>query len=148
MNIQVHSYQAHEIKERNNQSIDHCAPGGLEHFDIHIFRNSDIIGGLPHEIVKGNDLFPQQIETSDYFIGYNEYARHECLSDFLNGREGQSTLQSQMLTIDMVTNAYISMCRKRCGEPPVSRFKLTDQNSMEESSHAAAGLCRGIYCRS
>ncbi|OHE77693.1 MAG: hypothetical protein A3F67_11970 [Verrucomicrobia bacterium RIFCSPHIGHO2_12_FULL_41_10] len=126
MNIQVHSYQAHEIKERNNQSIDHCAPGGLEHFDIHIFRNCDIIGGLPYEIVKGNNLFPQQTETSDHFIGYNEYARHECLSDFLNGGEGQSTLQAQMLTIDMVTNAYISMCRKRRGEAPVSRFKLTD----------------------
>lgn len=32
MNIQVHSYQAYEIKERKNQSIDHQAHGGLEHF--------------------------------------------------------------------------------------------------------------------
>ncbi|PIS03190.1 MAG: hypothetical protein COT85_03985 [Chlamydiae bacterium CG10_big_fil_rev_8_21_14_0_10_42_34] len=148
MNIQVHSYQAYEIKERNNQSIDHQAPGGLEHFDIHIFRNSDIIGGLPHEIVKGSDLFPKQIESSNHFIGYNEYARAECLSDFLNGREGRSNLQAQMLTIDMVTNAYISMCRKRRGEAPVSKFKLTNQNLIEEHSYGKSELCSGIYCRS
>jgi hypothetical protein len=43
MNIQVHSYQAYEIKEHDNESIDHHAAGGLEHFDIQILRT-----GVPH----------------------------------------------------------------------------------------------------
>ena len=42
MNIQVHSYQSKEISERtsNEENV-----GGLEHFDIYIFRNP-IIGGF------------------------------------------------------------------------------------------------------
>lgn len=72
----------------------------------------------------------------------------QCLSDFLNDREGKSNLQAQMLTIDMVTNAYISMCRKRRGEAPVSKFKLANKNLIEEYSYGKSELCSGIYCRS
>lgn len=54
---------------------------------IHIFRNSEIIGGPAHEVFRGKNLFLQKIESSDRFIGFNEYARFECLSDFLNGKE-------------------------------------------------------------
>lgn len=87
MNIQVQSYQAHEIKERDNMCIDHNSPGGLEHFDIHIFRNADLIGGPAHEVIKGKDLFPQNAGLADNFIGFNEYARYECLQDFLEGKK-------------------------------------------------------------
>lgn len=106
MNIQVHSYQAYEIKERDNQSIDHQAAGSLEHFDIHIFRNNDIIGGMPHEIIRGSDLCNRFIESSNQFIGYNEYAHDACLADFLNSIAEKSMLQTQKLTIDLVANVY------------------------------------------
>lgn len=146
MNIQVHSYQAHEIKERHNQSIDHKATGGLEHFDIHIFRNSDIIGGLPYEIIQGIDLCNQDIKSSNNFIGYNEYARDACLDDFLSGCADKSTLQSQRLTIDLVTNSYISMCRKRSGEAPISKFRLTDEKPsiIKENLYDTTSLYRRI----
>lgn len=150
MNIQVHSYQAHEIKERHNSAYDHDSAGGLEHFDIHIFRNSEIIGGPAHEIFKGKDLFPQKIESSNHFIGFNEYARFECLSDFLNGKMGKSMLQAQTFTIDLVTHAYISMCRKRSGELPISKFKLTDQtfSKFNESDYDTTEFCSRLYCKS
>jgi hypothetical protein len=148
INIQVHSYQAHEIKERSNKSIDPISPGGLEHFDIHIFKNSDILGGVPHEIIKGYDLYSDQME-SEYFIGYNENARYECLSNFINNYEdNRSTLQMQKLTIDMVTHAYISMCRRRSQEAPISKFKINHFSNRDEFIHDPAKFYSSIYCRS
>lgn len=147
MNIQVHSYQAHEIKERHNTSIHHDMAGGLEHFDIHVFRNSDIIGGNPHEVIKGKTLIPKEIEFFSDFKGFNEYARYQCLSDFLNGKQTLSTLQDQMLTIDLITNTYISMCRKRHNDVPISSFKLNDNNLLfnEEYKYDSAEFCSRIY---
>ena len=48
MNIQIHSYQSKEIKDRLDNKIEEQI-GGLEHFDIDIYRNVDIIGGKPYE---------------------------------------------------------------------------------------------------
>lgn len=44
-NIQVHSYQAYEVKEREKHGGNNI--GDIEHFDIYIFRNVEIIGGSP-----------------------------------------------------------------------------------------------------
>ena len=44
MNVQVHSYQSKEIKDRTDCTSEEEV-GGLEHFDIEIYRNSDLIGG-------------------------------------------------------------------------------------------------------
>lgn len=149
MNIQVHSYQAHEVKERGNHTLDHSAAGGLEHFDIHIFRNSDLIGGPAHEIIKGNDLFPRQVESTHNFIGYNEHARDTCLAAFLNGKGKQSTLLEQKLTIDLVTHTYLSMCRRRNGEAPIAKFQLTKEKPLtnKEQPHDAAEFYSSLSCR-
>lgn len=147
MNIQVHSYQAHEIKERENKNIDQQGPGGLEHFDIHIFRNSDILGGPAHEMIKGSDLFSLTTNEELGFIGYNEYARHECLSDFLFRKKGLSLLSDQKLTIDLVTNAYVALCRKRQKEAPVSKFTLIENKQEKESSYATAEFHSSLYSR-
>ncbi len=148
MNIQVHSYQAYEIKERHTPGINQEAAGGLEHFDIHIFRNSDIIGGPPHEIIHGRDLFfSGSIES---FIGYNEHARDNCIADFLSGNNNKSSLQAQKLTVDLVSNLYVSMCRKRNGYAPTAQFKLTGQNFpvKKESSYDRAEFYCSLHCGS
>jgi len=54
MNIQVHSYQSKEIKDRNKDICNEI--GAVEHFDIYIFKNIDILGGKPFEKITIEDL--------------------------------------------------------------------------------------------
>lgn len=96
MNIQIHSYQAYEVKDRESHGGD--APGDIENFDIYIFRNSDLIGGKPFEKIKLSEI----VKKTNQFIGYNEMAREECFKQFIEGRENDSDIllhdESIMLT--------------------------------------------------
>lgn len=103
LNIQVHSYQSKEIKDRQN-NIDEIMTGGLEHFDIDIYRNIDIIGGKPFERVRLMDLYDKDLGT-DNFIGYNELSREEFIDAFLEGRAGKGDLKEQDLGMEILYSA-------------------------------------------
>ena len=125
LNIQVHSYQSCEVKERNNPFYDHNEVGGLDHYQIHIFRNTAIIGGKPVEIIEGKDLFANAIAKDPAFIGYNEAARDECLEHFLKGTDCRSRLIDHKLTIDILTASYLSIVKKRQGKFPFVKMPLS-----------------------
>lgn len=98
MNIQVHSYQSKEIKDRTQFETD---IGGLEHFDIYVFRNSDIIGGKTFEKISLKDLTKN---VNKNFIGYNEGAREKLLTEFLNNKTTVGDISNHKLGIDMLYN--------------------------------------------
>lgn len=92
MNIQIHSYQSTETHEA--QTINKTDTGGLEHFDIHIYRNNELIGGVPYEKIQLKD-----IETvNSTVIGQNENARYQLVDDFLQGKPSDSGLRSHIRT--------------------------------------------------
>lgn len=124
-NIQVHSYQSCEIKDRNNTAYDHNSVGGLDHYQIHIFRNTEIIGGKPVEVIEGKDLFPDAITQDASFIGHNEASRELCLDNFLKGINNRSSLIEQKLTIDILTAAYLSIVKKREGKLPCVKVPIS-----------------------
>ena len=68
LNIKVLSYQSSEVFDGD---INDLQIGGLDHFDILVFRNSDIIGGKPFEIL---DL---EKDDRKYYLGQNEVARFD-----------------------------------------------------------------------
>lgn len=80
-NIQIHSYQSYEIKDSKNTLDDEV--GGLDHFDIYIFRNSDIIGGLPFEKLTLKDLK----NKGTVILGHNEDARGKIINDFIKRKD-------------------------------------------------------------
>lgn len=82
MNIVVNSYQSKQSKDRSSNEVD---AGGLDHFDIHIFRNTDIIGGKANSLIRSSDL----LETEN--MGLNEEAREKCFADFLQTGKGLVT---------------------------------------------------------
>lgn len=103
LNVQVHSYQSKEIKDRIKDNLVEEESGGLEHFDIEIFRNTDIIGGKPYEKIKLGDLY-ESSEKKD-FIGYNELAREEFLKIFFSRKDDtKSNLQDQTLGIEILNS--------------------------------------------
>ena len=110
MNIQIHSYQSKEIKDRTN-SINEIMTGGLEHFDIDIYRNVDLIGGVPFQRIKLMDLYNDDV-LKNKFIGYNEYSREEFISSFLNDKKTKSDLKSHKLVMDILINASLVSIKK------------------------------------
>lgn len=121
INIQVHSYQSKEIKERADEDNTHDV-GSLEHFDIHIFRNVDLIGGMPYQKISLNDL--ANVDESGKFIGYNEQARESCLVEFLTGQGCTSEITDHATTIKVLSNAYLSLCNRKVNENPIIHFEI------------------------
>lgn len=102
LNVQVHSYQSKQIADRTTRE-EESKFGGLEHFDIDIYRNVDILGGKPFERIQLKDLY-SDIEK-DKFLGFNEYAREEFVTSFLNGTSVKGDLRDQKLGIEILYNA-------------------------------------------
>ena len=100
MNIKVHSYQSKQISERKSLKEEELS-GGLEHFDIEIYRNSDVIGGKPYELIKLGDLYSEK-EKKD-ILGYNELARDTFLNNFLKGTCTKGDIKDQALSIEILT---------------------------------------------
>lgn len=104
-NIQVHSYQAYEVKEREKHGGNNV--GDIEHFDIYIFRNVDIIGGVPFEKFTLKDLDNKNIDGK--FIGYNEKAREKCFKDFINNVNNDSNILLHKQSIIITEMLYKSL---------------------------------------
>lgn len=79
MCIQVHSYQSKEIKDR---SFDESEIGGLDHFDICIYRNSEIIGGKPFEKITSEMLMKKRADI--VIRGLNEDSREDFIYNFFS----------------------------------------------------------------
>ena len=99
MNIQVHSYQSKEISERK-KLLEEINTGGLEHFDIDIYRNVELIGGKAYERIRLCDLYDDINQA--HFNGYNEYSREECLTEFLNNSSAKSDLNKHQLAMNIL----------------------------------------------
>lgn len=107
MNIQVHSYQSTEVHDE--QSTNRGNFGGLEHFDIHIFRNAAMIGGKPYELVTLKSIE----EAATINIGQNENARYQLLDDFFADRDSNSTIGSHIRTNILLASIAESMYKNQ-----------------------------------
>ena len=103
MNIQVHSYQSTEVGD--SQRAKPGDFGGLEHFDIHIFRNAEMIGGEPYELVTLKSLE----ESTAPGLGQNENARYQLIDDFLANRASNSAIRSHIRTNILLASIAESM---------------------------------------
>lgn len=106
MNVQVHSYQSKEIKDRLDCDSEEQV-GGLEHFDIDIYRNTDIIGGKPFERIKLGDLYSEK-EKKD-ILGYNELSREVYISNFLKGKCKKGDIRDQALAIEILYSCALGI---------------------------------------
>lgn len=106
-NIQIHSYQSKEIKDRTDELSEEQV-GGLEHFDIDIYRNVDIIGGKPFERIKLGDLYTEK-EKED-ILGYNELSREQYLNNFLRGKCDKGDIKDQALAIEILSSCATGIC--------------------------------------
>ena len=121
LNLQVHSYQSAEIKDRGIESDD--GVGTMEHFEIYVFRNTEIIGGVPFERIPLKELIKPA--DGDGFIGFNEQARERSLMHFLASRDDQSSdLTEHDVPVKVMANVYSSLSRRSAGRSPVVEFAI------------------------
>jgi len=119
LNIQLHSYQAREIKERGNEKDN--GPGSIEHFEIFVFRNKDLIGGKEFERISVEDIMDR---SKEHFFGYNETAKEVSFMNFLKNERGNSNIIDHSLSIKLLSHSYLSMCKKYNNESPIVNFKV------------------------
>ena len=81
--------------------LEETEPGGLEHFDIDIYRNVDIIGGKVHEKIKLKDLYDKNIQNNN-FIGYNEKSREEFLDNYFYKDDNVGDIENEQLAIEIL----------------------------------------------
>ena len=73
--------------------------GGLEHFDIYIFRNP-VVGGKTFEQIHLGNMYSEK--EKEEFFGYNELSREVFLTNFLNNKECKGDIKEQALAIEIL----------------------------------------------
>lgn len=106
LNIQVHSYQSKEIKDRLDYETEEQV-GGLEHFDIDIYRNTDIIGGKPFERITLGSLYTDKEKKN--ILGYNELSREMYLNNFFKGKCDKGDIRDQALAIEILSSCAMGV---------------------------------------
>jgi predicted dehydrogenase len=120
LNIQIHSYQGYEI---NDAEPNISGTGNIDHFDIYIFRNVNLIKGKPVEVIRlGENL--SLAYGSDTFMGHNELAREEVFLDFLFGRAGESCISTHAKTVKLLSELYRNIIHSNIGVVPISKFNF------------------------
>lgn len=109
LNIQIHSYQSHEILK---DDIETSGVGNEDHFDIYIFRNSALVGGKTLEKISLGEHMKTKQEPG--YMGHNEKAREQCLLDWLSGAKNNSDFRSHRKTNIVLSNLYTAIAS---GEP-------------------------------
>ncbi len=116
LSIQVHSYQAYEVRDRRAQLP--YGPGHLHHFDVHVFRNADVVGGECFEKHEFGKETQQQ--------GHNEQARLNLLEAFLEGRPSGSELAEHRRTNLWMSRIYHAIHGRRTEAPGPSTMPWSD----------------------
>ncbi len=109
LNIQMHSYQSDQVGKTKLFGV-----GGEEHMDVYIFRNNDIIGGKPFEIIKfGENINKKYSKEDSTYLGHNELARKNIFKQFLANEESSITLDRQLITNQLISDFYIATITKQ-----------------------------------
>lgn len=121
-NIQVHSYQSSEQK-----GISDIASGDIgahDHFDIYLFRNSQLIGGSPFEKITLHDVL--EAEKLPQITTCNRYAREKGLKNFLTGKKSSSAIDDHALSIKIMSSAYEALFYQSVGQSSIAKFQIED----------------------
>lgn len=122
MDIQVHSYQSKEIKDRAN---DESIVGGLDHFDIYIFRNSEMIGGNPFEVITSETLMSDNKDGN--IRGLNEDSREEFIFNFFSKTHSEKgELKDHRLAIEILYHICVQEILYKNGKNETLTFSLNN----------------------
>ncbi len=120
-NIQIHSYQSIEINQ--NDIYDNI--GSKNHFDIYIFKNTNLLGGSPLEIIKFGQIDEKKNNNIQY-LGHNEAARYTIIDELLYEKESNSELTSHIASVKLLSKLYLNRIKENNNEIPFSKYKIEE----------------------
>lgn len=121
LNIQVHSYQSYEVKKKD---VDTIGAGHEDHFDIYIFRNSELIGGKTLEKLSIGEIMKESKRKDTTYKGHNEEARENCFIDFMDGNNSIAELHNHEFTCKLLSTIYSCLVEESKGEIPYKMISL------------------------
>lgn len=120
LNIHVHSYQSYQI---NNKTVMDYGSGHIDHFDILIFRNSELTGGKAFERIEiGRDISEKHLLPT--YFSHNETARENLFLDFLKRSRSQSDLLCHAFTNQLLSKIYECLALAKSSQIPYILLKL------------------------
>ncbi|MFZ2152722.1 MAG: hypothetical protein WAV41_01545 [Microgenomates group bacterium] len=122
LNIQVHTYQAYEARNRATESIE--GVGNEHHFDIYLFRNSGLVGGKNFEKIDFGQDMKKKNEDDIYYMGHNEKGKDNILLKFLNNEEDNSELSQQDRTNKILAKVCEALAAGRNNNIPYVTFEI------------------------
>lgn len=120
--IQIHSYQSKQI---NDQPISLYDTGQNNHFDIYIFRNSNLIGGKSFEKIQYGS-WDLNSNNSNKYLGHNENARYQTLDELMFNLPSKSEIQSHLATNKLLSEIYKNHAKQTLGKIPISKFQIKE----------------------
>jgi predicted dehydrogenase len=121
--IQIHSYQSKDIHETCTQADDE--PGGNNHYEIYVFRNTKMIGGKPFELLSLSDLPGADDFTNDrlYITQVKERSIEEWVSAIHHQDQGSysylSAFTDHRMSVSLMSAIYKSYIQKAHKGNPV-----------------------------
>lgn len=115
-NIQVHSYLSEE--SRNGSMDNPYNIGQARHFDILLFRNSNLIGGKPFLSIPSSEFLQDTTQS------FNELSRDRQLISFLCDKNSKSELHNHKLSIKLLTKSLQALCRDHSQQVPIEKFEI------------------------
>jgi hypothetical protein len=121
--IQIHSYQSTQNTSNGNRKYD---VGEESHFDVYIFRNSNLIGGKAFEHIRfgAQDLLKNK--GNQLYLGHNEEARYQTLDELMYDKPSNSELAQHISTNKLLAAIYKNHIKQHSGTIPYSQFKFKD----------------------
>lgn len=117
--VAIHSYQAKSDHHASDEAD--LRPGGNNHFEIHVFRNSKMIGGKEVEVIHLDQL--ARFDRSQLYI---EQVKEGVVGEFFRYMAGQlseqelrSTLPDHAIAVRMLAAVYESHANGQRGLNPV-----------------------------
>lgn len=124
--ISLVSYQSSEVAPANQEN--QYEVGGEFHFDIHVFRNSNLFPQWrPYEKITVEELSSAVMDGRSR--GHQEDAKRQAVLEFahyLNGEElqGVSDLMTHQRSVQLMSGVYSSAVKRYCGENPLVNIKF------------------------
>lgn len=126
--IQIHNYQANDKHDKN--TIEDYDLGGNNHFDIYVFRNSQMFGDTvkPLEVLHLKDL---KDSTSDDSRIYQEVAKDAVIIEFIeyilgitNDEKLVSNITSHEVGVNIMSAVYQSHINYLDHRSPLASFAI------------------------
>jgi len=123
LNIQVHSYQSKDLHYVCNE--DDEQPGGNNHFELYIFRNTRMIGGKPFERVALKDIANAKFLNSESL--FITQIKNQCIIEWLDAISNAKPYDPNMLSafwdhqmsVRLMSAIYQSYCCQEISRNPI-----------------------------